>query len=60
MKTLSDKIALFALYNGEMAELYKEEDVKEFIRELKKAWNDSTRLESMDDWINNHAGDKLT
>ena len=55
METLSDKRK--AYLTGENQ--YGERAVKEFIRELKKAWNDLTRLESMDDWINNHAGDKL-
>ena len=54
---LSDKI--FQWENMRYSEGIKTEDVKEFIRELKEAWNDPTRLESMDDWINNQAGDKL-
>ena len=34
METLSDKITLFALFNGKMAELYREKDVKEFIKKI--------------------------
>ena len=36
METLSVKITLFALANGRMVELYREKDVKEFIKKCRK------------------------